>query len=435
MTIAAGHPILASDITAAIAHAQFASQSAQSAAAAADTMATTAEASANPALEAANTAAANAAAARALTTGLQQQILNDKANIDANAAALDIQTAQIGALTARVTALETGGVIIPPPPDPPDPPVTTPVPNSPTNPTSTAVTSASVSLSATAPSVGGPATGYTVRRAPAGTGTYTDAVTVAAPTVSAQLSGLAASTAYDIVVRSSGAAGVGGQTAPITRTTLAATVPPSGGPGTGPAFRQPANPQSITGGVASAGMDISNDVPGWPGKLLHAIKPYFYSGVWRNNEGGPGFFCGGLTAGFIQQGVYLYDADIPRTFTATGLPPTWPADYPINGSRLGIRWWTYGTAANGGVDLEIYAEPDLANAPLYDVINDYRGPSRGDTFGVTPNIFGRGRCVQTSWGSYYDLTQDPRGPATYGLGWVAFNGYNMTMDQIQEVGF
>lgn len=183
----------------------------------------------------------------------------------------------------------------------------------------------------------------------------------------------------------------------------------------------------------SVNMDITDNATGGPGHLLHGIKPYFYTGIWRPSDGGLGFFSGGTTVGWMQQGSYLYDDDIARIYSANGLPAVWDQNYPVNGSRLGIRWWTYGTAADNGVEVQIYTEPGLDNAPQYDVINDYKGPSRGDTFWMTPNVYGAGFCVQTSWGSYLDMTQDSRGPAGYGLGWVAFRGYSMTYDQIQNL--
>jgi len=210
----------------------------------------------------------------------------------------------------------------------------------------------------------------------------------------------------------------------------------SGGPGTGPAFQQPANPQTITGGQkTSAGVDATVNQPGGTGKLILQVKPNFTSGVWRPQDGGLGTYFGGLSAGFIGQGVYLYDADIPRVFSASGLPATNPNNNPINGTRLPITWWTAGSAANGGLQFMIYAEPGETDAPIYAIINDYVGPSRGDTFSATPNVFGQGSFVQTSWGSYYDLSQVGTATAPYGMGWVAFIGYSMTMSQVLSSGF
>ena len=210
--------------------------------------------------------------------------------------------------------------------------------------------------------------------------------------------------------------------------------PSTSGPGTGPAIVAPSGGgQSLSHGqVASSSMDVTRDVDPVTGDYEVAVKTLFWSYVSRPGE--LGNFFGGMTAAFVDQGTYLYDGDVSRVFSQTGLPSCDPANNPVNGSRLGITWFTMGPSVTTPVRWFLYVEEGLDNTEMYAVFNDF-SKARGDTFAVTPNLPGRYVIKNETWGSWLDFTADGKGPAGYGLGWIAFRGVQITQSDIGTTPF
>ena len=86
----------------------------------------------------------------------------------------------------------------------------------------------------------------------------------------------------------------------------------------------------------------------------------------------------------------------------------------------------------------LYFEPGMTtdgHGDLYAVIVDFNR-ARGDTFhssgaaGQSDLVKGLGVFRTTSWGSIWDLTGVSTGVPGYGLGWVAFIGVTMTMNDV-----
>ena len=205
-----------------------------------------------------------------------------------------------------------------------------------------------------------------------------------------------------------------------------------GGPGTGPAFAQPSGGQSLPNGKVASSSIQYDPAPPVTSDYTVAIKTYF--DFYSSRPGEEGIFLSRLGAGFLGEGVYLYSPDVANTFSANGLPATDPNNNSIAGIRLNITWITAGPLVTTPVRWFLYVESGQDNSEMYTVINDF-SKSRGDTFAVTPNLPGRYVLKNETWGSWLDFTADGSGPSGFGLGWVAFNGVQLTQSDIGNTPF
>ncbi len=212
--------------------------------------------------------------------------------------------------------------------------------------------------------------------------------------------------------------------------TVAPVAPPTtSGPGSGPAFQ---NLTSFTdmgnGQKCSTGMTSNATGVAATGVNELQIKPYEINGIWRGTASGN--YIGPLTAAFVDRGIYLYDPDVAKIYSATGCPPVDPNNTSVSGINRHIGWWTAGNITSP-IKWGLFYEPnfDIAGGTVYAVINDFNAGNRGDSFHVTANMQGRGVVTQTSWGSILDFSAEIPGNA-YGLGWIAFVGYSFNKNQI-----